>query len=357
MNSSTFESKVRPFNINKSVISEKIRKIMNYLETPLIDRTNYQTYQISLYLEEYPFFARFGSSGIFTELMKHLKVEFVPLGTVLVSWTSCTSNFYLILFGRVGEYRKEDKGFEPVREFSSGTCFGEEGILGELHKIEFRTVEASQLMVLDREVFEVVLGNMQKEKYEEQYSFFKSIPGLDSLGEETLAHLAKVALTKKFSPNTLLAKQGDRPRGFYIVHSGSAKLLRNVSMLNANEKFSHIIEVDEIESGGLLCEYSFIYQEPLDYSVLCSMPLITYFLDRDDFRGPNKKFLQEIKKITQKIPSDLELFENFREKQSWKKFKTKFMNSLGSSKKKVHCFPKTENLKLPQLRRARNLSV
>jgi CRP-like cAMP-binding protein len=357
MNSSTFESKIRPFNINKSAISEKIRKVMSYLETPLEERSNYQTYQISLYLEEYPFFARFGSSGILSELMKHLKIEYKPLGTVLIPWTTNSSNFFLILAGRVGEYRKEEKGFEPVREFSSGSCFGEEGILGELQKVEFRTVEACQLMVLEKEVFEVVINNMQKEKYEEQYSFFKSIPGIESLGEETLAHLAKVALTKKFSPNTIVAKQGDRPRGFFIIHSGSAKLLRNVNYQNNEENFTHIIEIDEIESGGLFCEYSFVNQEPLDYSVLCSMPLITYFLDRDDFRGQNKKFLQEIKKISSKIPSDSELFENFQQKLNWKKFKSKFLNSLEAKKKKLSLFPKNENFKLPQIKRGRNFSV
>lgn len=362
MNSSTFESKVRPFNINKSAISEKIRKIINYLETPLEDRSNYQTYQISLFLEEYSFFSRFGSSGILLELMKHLKLQSYPLGSILIPWTSSTSNFFLILSGRVGQYRKVEKGFEIIREFSSGSSFGEEGIIGELYHEEYRTVESSQLMILEKEIFEVVINDIQKEKYQEQFTFFQSIPLIQSLGEETISHLAKVALTKKFSPNNIIAKQGDRPRGFYIVQSGSAKLLRNINIVSEQESFSHLIEIEEIESGGLFCDYAFINQEPLEYSVLCSMPLVTYFLDRDEFRGENKKFLLEVKKISQKILNDLELSQNFKQKQSWKKFKNKLIDSLEVKKKSVKrqkgsIFPKNENLKLPQLKRVRNLSV
>lgn len=362
MNSSTFESKVRPFNINKSAISEKIRKIINYLETPLVDRSNYQTYQISLFLEEYTFFSRFGSSGILLELMKHLKLQSYPLGSILIPWTSTTSNFYLILSGRVGQYRKVEKGFEIIREFSSGSSFGEEGIIGELFHEEYRTVESCQLMILEKEIFEIVINDIQKERYHEQFTFFMSIPLIESLGKETVSHLAKVALTKKFTPNSIVAKQGDRPRGFYIVQSGSAKLLRNISFVNNEENFSHIIEIEEIESGGLLCDYAFINQEPLEYSVLCSMPLVTYFLDRDEFRGENKRFIQEVKKISQKIPTDAELSEKFKQKQSWKKFKNKLMSTLEVKKNTKHrqkpsFLPKTENLKLPLIKRARNLSV
>jgi hypothetical protein len=52
----TFESKLRPFNTNKNLVSEKIRKLINYLELNVSERSSYLTHQVSLNLEDYPFF-------------------------------------------------------------------------------------------------------------------------------------------------------------------------------------------------------------------------------------------------------------------------------------------------------------
>ena len=84
MNPNTFDSKIRPFNISKNVISEKVRKLMNFLEQPVSERSNYQTHQIALYLEEFQFFSRFASTGILLELIKHLKIEFFPIASIII---------------------------------------------------------------------------------------------------------------------------------------------------------------------------------------------------------------------------------------------------------------------------------
>lgn len=359
MISTAVDSKIRPFNISKNVISEKIRKIMAFLAQPLSERSNYVTHQISLYLIEYPFFARFESSGILIELMKHLTVEVFPLGSVIIPWTATQSNFFLILTGRIGQYRRDDKGFDQGREYLSGSYFGEKGISGDILNEEYRSLETSQLMVLEKNIFEKVLSNIQKERYDEQYEFFSSIPVFKNLPKKALAHLSKVALTKKFAPNSLIAKQNDRVRGFYILHSGSAKLLRNVNIEQFRESLTRIVEVDEVESGGIICEYAFIHQEPLEYSVLCNMPTVAYFIDKDYFRGQNQVFLTEIEKIADKIPNDVELSMKFKQKVSWIKYKEVFMDSLKIRKKRLalNRVGQSEKIKLPLLKRIRNLSV
>ena len=359
MISTSGDSKLRPFNINKNQISEKIRRLINLLEQPLTDRSNYQSHQISLYLVEYPFFSRFASSGILVELIKHLKIELFQIGSVIIPWNASESNFYLILTGRIGQYRKDDSGFDQGRELLSGSYFGENGISGDISNDEYRSLETSQLMVLEKNIFEVVISSIQKERYEEQYNFFKTIPVIECLSEETIAYLAKIALPKKFAPNTLIAKQNERLRGFYIVHSGSVKLLRNVSVEQSGRSMVRIVEIDEIESGGIVCDYAFIYQEPVEYSVLCAMPLVAFFIDKDYFRGNNQKYLNELKNIAEKIPSDIELSEKFLQKVSWKKFKDDFMGSLHIRNRKNNTIrlPRINNVRLPSLKRGRNLSV
>ena len=359
MNSNIFDSRNRPFNVNKSAVSEKIRKLINFLELRPNERSNYQTHQISLYLEEFPFFSRFASSGLLTELIKHLKIENFQLGSIIIPHTATASNFYLILTGRVAQYNKNDKGYDQGREFTSGSTFGDRGMLNELFKEEYRTLESSQVMVLEKATFEEVLSNNQKEKYQEQYSFFSSLPILERLSNETISHLASIALPKKFAPHSILAKQNDKPRGFYIVQSGSAKLLRNVDIEHCGQVYSRIIEIEEVESGGMICDYAFIHSEPLKYSVLCSMPLIAFFMDKDDFRGPNLRYLNEIKGISNQIPSDEQLSQKFIQKVSWKKFKDRFMKSLDIRKKgkNFERTPKIEKIKLPKLNKLRNISV
>ena len=358
MNPNTFDSKIRPFNISKNVISEKVRKLMNFLEQPVSERSNYQTHQIALYLEEFQFFSRFASTGILLELIKHLKIEFFPIASIIIPWTASQSNFYLILTGRVGLYRKDDLSFDQGREFLSGSCFGENGIVNEMYKEEYRSLEPCQLMVLEKNIFEIVLSNTQKERYEEYYEFFRLIPLLEHISDNAVSHLAKVALPKKFAPGTLIAKQGDRPRGFYIIQSGSAKLLRNMAINHIGDKIPRIIEIDEVEAGESLCDYAFINQEPLEYSILCSMPIVTYFIDKDYFRGANQMYLNEIKAIATKIPDDRALSEKFMQKISWKRFKDNFLNTLDIKKKKNNEQKQVlRKVKLPMLKKFRNLSV
>jgi CRP-like cAMP-binding protein len=291
--------------------------------------------------------------------MKHLKIEVCQVGTIVIPYSATQSNFYLILTGRVAQYNKLDKQYEQVREFTSGTTFGENGIIGDIHKEEYRTLEPTQLMVLEKNVFEIVLSNARKEKFEEQYSFLNSVSLFDNISDHIVSHLASIGLTKKFAPNTILAKQGDRPRGFYIIHTGSAKLLRNLNVRVLEGVVDRIVQIDEVESGDLICDYAFLYQEPLEYSVLCSMPLVAYFFDKDDFKPPYHTYLNDIKMISRKIPDDNQLSQNFIQKISWKKFKNKLFGSLDIRKRKISNKnpSRHQNVKLPPLKIARNLSV
>ena len=227
-----------------------------------------------------------------------------------------------------------------------------------MYKEEYRSLEPCQLMVLEKNIFEIVLSNTQKERYEEYYEFFRLIPLLEHISDNAVSHLAKVALPKKFAPGTLIAKQGDRPRGFYIIQSGSAKLLRNMAINHIGDKIPRIIEIDEVEAGESLCDYAFINQEPLEYSILCSMPIVTYFIDKDYFRGANQMYLNEIKAIATKIPDDRALSEKFMQKISWKRFKDNFLNTLDIKKKKNNEQKQVlRKVKLPMLKKFRNLSV
>ena len=84
MNSNTFSSTIRPFNISKNIISEKNRKLMNFIEVPVSERTKYQIHQIAIHLEEYQFFSRFSTAGILLEIINHLKIEFFPIASIII---------------------------------------------------------------------------------------------------------------------------------------------------------------------------------------------------------------------------------------------------------------------------------
>ena len=188
--------------------------------------------------------------------------------------------------------------------------------MNEINKEEYRSLEPSQLLVLEKNIFDSILSNNQKERYEEYYEFFRAIPLLNSISNEIISYFAKIALPKKFSQGSLIAKQGERPKGFYILQSGSAKLLRNVVINHLGNQSVRIIEIEEIETGQSICDYAFINQEPLEYSVLCSMTILAYFFDKAYFRGSNGKLLNEIKIISKKIPDDNELSQKFLQKIS-----------------------------------------
>lgn len=124
-----------------------------------------------------------------------------------------------------------------------------------------------------------------------------------------MSQIAKFSYLKKLLPNTILVKQGECAKGIYIIHTGQVKLIRKT------EQNTRILTLGELVKSDVCCDASFLKNEPCHYTAICILPLIAYYIDKDDLKKIDKNTVNDLSKLCKKFPSDAELQQDYSDKK------------------------------------------
>ena len=54
--------------------------------------------------------------------------------------------------------------------------------------------------------------------------------------------------------------------------------------------------IDELSTGYLFCDYEYLNGLRMQYSVLCIMPSLIFYVDRDDMHNIDEGFIEGLRK-------------------------------------------------------------
>lgn len=302
----------RPFDLRRLSNSDIRAKIRAYLYVAFEERTEKQIFEIAEFLKENSFFARFAGSGLLLELCRYVKIKKFAVKDVIIDKDDDIYILFLIYSGRLRMIA--DKA--PQKDYIVGQYFGDYSLLDGIPlNATVISLENSEIIILKRVFFDQVTRKILLLQYQNNLDFFKSLPAFSNLSEDVIKNFAKRVYLKKFPANHNIIQEGDYTKGIYILVEGTIKLYHRLEIA-ANEVFNYrSIVIDELGPGDILCEHAYITKQPVQYTATTLIPIICYYIDRDDLRGFNLAFMQEFKTICKPYPNDDELKKELHEKK------------------------------------------
>ncbi|CAG9314610.1 CNBD2_1 [Blepharisma stoltei] len=325
----------RPFYIKPSSAGDKKAQLRELLLIAPELRTDGQLLEISSLIEENSFFSRFAGSGQLAEMSRYIKIKKYLSNEIIIEQAEDIYGFFLIHTGRV----RFETASTISKDMINGQCFGENSLIDGIPlKATVKALDPTEIIVLKKQTFDLIARSVLKLQHKANLEFFHSLPLFQKMSGEFIKNISKKAYIKKFSANHILIKEGDYPQGIYIISEGSVKLSRTLifsSKENAINKRKIII--DELGPGDMFCEHAYITKQPIEYTVVCPIPLVCYYISKEDLRCFDPVFFEELKLLCKPYPKDEELKQEFFEKQMWRAFRVDIVKNIKIEKQLRRC--------------------
>lgn len=311
----------RPFDIKPGRQHDKKSTLRRVLSLRPEHRLKGQIYEVEKILQENSFLMRYSGTKQLSELIRKMVIKKYDNKDIVASQGDPPEYFFIILTGRVAVYSSEHEN-SKIKELMAGNSFGEMCLIAdESVSFTYVALQTTELIVLGKQDFDSIIRVQQSQLVHDSFVFFKSIPLLNNVSEKIIHYFAQVAYIRSFMPGFVIIEQDQFAPGVYVVCEGLAKVRR---VLDNGKK----IFIDELGVGEFFCDNSFFTKMPMHHTVVCSMPLVTYFLDKDDLNKLDPSLLSEFRKACKPYPEDQLLIQLYSEQKIWKDYKRKIIKTI-----------------------------
>jgi CRP-like cAMP-binding protein len=271
---------------------------------------------------------RYAGSKQLGQLIKNMRLQFYETLEDVVEEGEEGHMFCIILSGRYGMFKTETDRVK-VRELMAGQCFGEISILnGEPYQTTITALEPSELIILDKNIYDAIVKSVQNQQMHSSYLFFKGLPLFSSMSEKLIHYFSQTAYIRCFAPNITIIEEGDFAPGIYIISEGSVKVKRALVLDRKPES----VVIDELGVGDLFCDFNFFSKTPMHHSIISTMPLTVYFLNKEDILNLDSSLLFEFRRVCKPYPDDSALRYMYQEKKSWIRYKQEIVKTVNIEK-------------------------
>jgi cGMP-dependent protein kinase len=154
------------------------------------------------------------------------------------------SNFFIIAAGKVEIVVNRRR----VNTLKSGDSFGELALLQSLPRsAAVKTLEPTQLWVIDRVAFNEALKVANSSTYEENKAFINGVAMFQALSQAQKDGLIMSLITQKYNAGEVIVKEGDVGELFYIIKEGTVACIQQG------------VEVRRLVSGEFFGEQALLY--------------------------------------------------------------------------------------------------
>ena len=150
------------------------------------------------------------------------------------------------------EYEKENIIEEELCKMKNGNCFGEIGLLcNNARTCSALALEDTDLFVLDRNEFGLSFDkSILKSEIERKNFILRKIPPFSAIHYSTYNNIFKKIIPKFFDRNEIIFRETDIADCFYLLYTGSCKILKN--MISLNEIDKNINNINNMKSTTIL---------------------------------------------------------------------------------------------------------
>jgi CRP-like cAMP-binding protein len=320
----------RPFDIRPVKKINPTATLTYILSLTPETRTETQIKEAAEILQNNSFLIRYKNTKELYELVRRMEIKSYSMSEDIINQHEDMS-FYIVISGRISLYKKNGNS-NRVRELVPWNSFNEQALLSNQPiQAVVTAVEPSELAVLTKEAYDAILKSSKAIQVHNAYFFLKNLPLMHGMSEEFLNCFSELAYLKYFAPNTIVVQQNQVPNGIYIIVQGSVKVIRTIlfdSKLNLYKK----IIIDEMNIGDIFCDYSYFNKASMHHTIVCNIPLTTYYLNKDDLNNVSPSFLYEFKRISRGYPDDNILKAMYVEKYSWNSYKSNMIKAVALEK-------------------------
>ncbi|KAI6650182.1 Cyclic nucleotide-binding domain-containing protein 2 [Oopsacas minuta] len=118
-----------------------------------------------------------------------------------------------------------------VTELREGSSFGELALIHECKKrATIVSKEMSELLVVHKEDFEVVMKKMTEQDWEIRHNFFKQFKYMQSWSDSKISIITESSSIEEFSPNTVIFRNFPKKDHVYFIVTGQCKVVQDIEL-------------------------------------------------------------------------------------------------------------------------------
>jgi len=336
---------------------ERREELKNLLKYPSDERRGEILDRLEDLAMDIKFLEQFRGSPKLKELCKHIRFQSFGARITIFEQEDEGDAFYVIYSGSinvyirvVGEYTGQVY-LKPIAELHEGDSFGELALIyGARRSATVVTSEPTDLIVLEKEVYDRVVKGFQTNQIDSIIAYFSSIPVFKNLTMPCMVSLATKAVLKKYSTNNVVIRQGEEANNFYFIRTGRFKVLRKVDFRRPSNHehdtmewligdpdrsdrakgrvVTKLLEIDELGTGDFFAEASVLFRDSMHHSVIPSMPSEVFVLDKFDFKKVHPTLMEEFKGFSKPYPDDTQLRQSFIELERWESYKKNICDTV-----------------------------
>lgn len=230
-----------------------------------------------------------------------------PAGSCVIREGEPGSNLYVCADGFLDVLQ----GNKKINTLQPGTVFGELALL--YNQKRMATIVAKtpcSLWVLDRKDFHHIIMKDNIQRREENVKYLKSVPLLKNLDDSVLKKMSDLLTAKLFPKDTVIIKQGDEGRIFYIITSG--KVVVTAKEADGTEKTLKILG-----KGDFFGEMAILNDDKRAATVTALAPAVEcLLLDRIPFinlLGTMKELREEVKIRNRTVSEKVEKVSEYQD--------------------------------------------
>jgi CRP-like cAMP-binding protein/Zn-dependent protease len=215
---------------------------------------------------------------VLSDLAGRVQLRTYPAGKPVFRQGDRPEAFYVVRGGTLQVVEEDpETGTERIlRILGRGESFGELGLVDAAARTAtVRTVEESQLFVVDKPTFDRLLSAMidvpEFAPTLQAVAELRQIPAFASLGADDLADVLEHGRWMNVTPGETIIEEGEEGDAFYGVRSGQVEVLKDGE------------SVDVMGPGSYFGEVALLMDVPRTATVVARTPARVFRLDREGF--------------------------------------------------------------------------
>ncbi|KAL4461950.1 hypothetical protein ABPG74_000795 [Tetrahymena malaccensis] len=255
-------------------------------------------------------------------------------------------------------------GVREVARLESGDAFGELGLLfNENRTATAVCLDTTNLLVLKKNIFEKYLSQSKNAKISIMVDFYTNLWQMREMQQKDILKLSTKTTLTQCSKNTIIIKQGEKPKGIFFVRNGIVKLVttlkfrvdyRSNSILDDYKdpspeeirlkRYKTIdVQLEEIGNGNVFGDYEVFNNQEIPYTAVSTTDCDILTITLQDLKScVSQDVYKQFESSIKHYPSNEKIKRQYIENIMWNNYKNdivqSFNNELVNSVRQANIF-------------------
>lgn len=233
-------------------------------------------------------------------------------------------NFYIIFSGKVSVFSRtandtaDTYDYKYLCDLKEGDSFGELSLIyGAPRAATIRTVEATDLIVISKEVYEKVIKKFQVDQIVHIIDFYSNLVVFQNIPKDVIISLATKTQVVKVKSHEVFAKEGEETNLVWFIYIGKVNVVKNVKINNKLKP----LKIDVLGATDIFGHHTINSNCTFDYTIITQLPCEFLGITKNDFLSLSKDIKDNIFDYAKPYPDAEVIRQDFFNNKRWARFK------------------------------------